>query len=138
LLIVNVAFYAVLLAFAMFYRPGLVAILKTLSPGGTGPQMQLEVGRLLPVYDAIAMVGTGLVAMGIWKLWNWSRVVALVLTGFSFVKFVVSEGATGLRPGGGGAMALTLGRPGLCAPVIWYLCSLEVRKALGRSVSYAS
>ena len=134
---VNVATYAVLLVLALLSPDTLSAVLKGLSPGGAGPEVQLRMGRLLPVYYGFGMVGTTVIGVGFWKLWNWTRVVVLVLLGASCVALLV-EAVTLVRSGSVPGMALWVVRFGLCAFFTWYLASASVRTAFGRgSVSHA-
>lgn len=125
----NVPVFAALAALWIVNRDALAAVLTALSPGGSGPaKVQLGMGTLLPAYYLAGMVMTAAVATGLWKLWNWARVVVLAMVGVSALS--LATGVLGVvRDGTAGAVALFGLRVGLCALVGWYLMSARVRRA---------
>lgn len=129
---INVATYGALLALAVFDPPALASVLKGLSPGGAGPEMQLKMGTWLPLYYATGMLATLLVGLGFWKLWNWTRLVVLAMIGVSAVTLFSVEAASLWRTHSGSGLALWLFRLGLCAFFAWYLTSRKVRGAFRR------
>ena len=133
----NVAVYAVLAALAFFHPLTLDAVLRALSPGGSGPEkIHHAMGAFLPFYYLLGMLGTGVMAMGFWKLKNWARLVVLGMIGLSLVGLFTMELKGVLSSAG--ALALFLVRLGLCVGIGWYLMSAKVRAAFGRgSASYA-
>lgn len=137
--LLNLPMYAVLAALAFFNQPALDAVLRTLSPGGSGPeQIHHAMGGFLPYYYLISLVGSGLVTIGFWRLWNWARVVVLGMIGISLIALAV-EGVKDVLSSPG-ALALLLLRIGLCLGFGWYLMSAKVRAAFGRNkgdVAYA-
>ena len=129
LLFVNVATYAVLAALSLLNTQALTAILRVLSPGGSGPAgVHLGMGKFLPVYYVFSMVLVGWVAMGFWKLWNWSRILVLAMIGLSLVFLLGTEIAVA-SSGSAAAITLFLVRLGLCLLVGWYLLSRNIRNA---------
>ena len=138
LLSVNVAFYVLLVALAVFNRSALNAMLHALSPSGAGPEaVHAAMGRLLPLYYAAMAVLTTALAMGFWKLWNWTRIVVLAMTAFSLV-FVVGEVPLLVTAPAPGAIVLTLVRVALCVLVGWYLLSRPVCNAFRQARKNAS
>ena len=126
---INIAFYVVLATLAVFNRSALIGLLHALSPSGVGPApLHTAMGRLLPVYYAAMAAVTGALAMGFWRLWNWTRIVVLAMIAISLVLMVkeVPLLVTAPTPG---AIALTLVRVVLSLLVGWYLFSRPVRHA---------
>ena len=77
-------FMLVLAALALFRPEALTAVLRGLSPSGAGPEaMHSAMGRLLPFYYAAMAAAQGVLAAGFWKLWNWARIVVLVMIALS-------------------------------------------------------
>ena len=129
--VVGAAFDLLLLALAILRPDLLAAVLKALSPGGSGPEMQLKFAGVLPFYYAFTFALSVAIAVGFWKLQNWARYVVLVLIGLSFLG--VLAGAPGaFRAATAGAIALSLVRTALCVLVGGYLLSTKVRAAFGR------
>lgn len=126
---INIAFYVVLATLAVFNRSALIGLLHALSPSGVGPApLHTAMGRLLPVYYAAMAAVTVALAMGFWRLWNWTRIVVLAMIAISLVLMVkeVPLLVTAPTPG---AIALTLVRVALSLLVGWYLFSRPVRHA---------
>ena len=88
----------------------------------------MAMGRLLPLYYVLMSGLTVTLAIGFWKLWNWSRIVVLALLGLSLLSLIGE-----VRPLIAGpttsAIALTVLRLGLIALVGWYLLRASVRDA---------
>jgi hypothetical protein len=127
---VTIALYGVLLAMSVAAPGALAALLKALSPGGSGPEMQLQMGRALPFYYVFGLLLSIAIAVGLWKLQQWARIVVLVMLGISAAGLFAT--AAGVFRGGAGAIALWLLRLGLCALVRGYLFSGGVRAAFRR------
>lgn len=126
---VNVAFYMVLATLAVFNRNALIALLHALSPSGVGPELlHTAMGHLLPVYYAAMAAVTGALAMGFWRLWNWTRIVVLAMIAISLV-LMVKEVPLLVAAPTPGAIALFLVRVALCLLVGGYLFSRPVRHA---------
>ena len=64
-------------------------------------------GRFLPLYYGTMMGVSAILALGFWKLWNWTRVVVLVLIGVTLIA-VVPEGIRIVHGGTPGVIALFL------------------------------
>jgi len=125
----NAAYYLGFAALAIFNRDALRSVLRALSPSGMGPEAaHMAIGRLLPLYYVLLAGLTVTLAIGFWKLWNWSRIVVLALLGLSLLSLIAE-----VRPLVAGpttsAIALTGLRLGLIALVGWYLLSASVRDA---------
>ncbi len=126
---VNAAFYVVLATVAVFNRSALIALLHALSPSGAGPEpLYTAMGRLLPLYYVAMVIVTTALAMGFWRLWNWTRIVVLAMIAISLV-LMVKEVPLLVAAPTPGAIALTLVRVALCLLVGWYLFSRPVRHA---------
>jgi len=126
---VNVAAYVALLALSIGSMPTLRTLLEAISPGGAGPaKMHLGMGKLLPVYYA-AMAGvTTAFAWGFWRLWNWVRIVALLMIVISLIA-TVPAAVSVIRSGEAGAIAALVARVGLSFLIGWYLVTAKVRDA---------
>ena len=133
---VSAALYAVLALVAVFNPPAIAALLHTLSPGGSGPEVQLRLGPFLPVYYVLALVGMMFVAEGLWKLRNWTRIVMLVVIAVSLVAALATAPGV-IQSGRAGVLAMWGVRVGLCLVWGWYLVSDSVRSAF-RSVQPVS
>ncbi len=125
----NAAYYVGFAALAIFNRDALRSVFRALSPSGMGPEAaQMAMGRLLPLYYVLMSGLTVTLAIGFWKLWNWSRIVVLALLGLSLLSLIGE-----VRPLIAGpttsAIALTVLRLGLIALVGWYLLRASVRSA---------
>jgi len=125
----NAAYCVGFAALAIFNRDSLRSVLGALSPSGMGPEAaHMAMGRLLPLYYALLAGLTVALAIGFWKLWNWSRIVVLALLGLSLLSLIAE-----VRPLIAGptrsAIALTVWRLGLIAFVGWYLLRTSVRDA---------
>jgi hypothetical protein len=125
----NAACYVGFAALAIFDRDGLRSVLRALSPSGMGPESaQIAMGRLLPLYYVLMSGLTIALAIGFWRLLNWSRIVVLALLGLSLLSLIGE-----VRPLIAGptrsAILLTLLRIGLIALVGWYLLRASVRDA---------
>lgn len=137
LLFVNMTAYAVLAVLSIVNRDALVAVLRALSPGGAGPaSVHLSMGRLLPVYYAAFVLITGALAMGFWRLWNWTRIIVLALIAVSLIGGVV-ETVNAVRSGSAGAVFLVRVTASVLISVLiaWYLLSTKVRTAFRSSAT---
>src|ERR1700680_1879488 len=106
----NVAAYAALAVLSLVNREALAAVLQGLSPGGAGPAAaHLSMGRFVTVYYAAMALITGALAWGFWKLWNWTRIVALTLICASLIG-AAAETVSLVRSGNGAASAVFLAR----------------------------
>lgn len=106
----------------------LTVLLQALSPGGSGPAIQLRFGRLLLVYYLAGMILSGTVGWGLWTLRNWARWISLGGIGISLV--AEFAGASGVaRSGQPSAIGLWLLRLSLVVLWTWYLFSRRVRSA---------
>jgi hypothetical protein len=128
----NAAYCAGFAALAIFNHDVIRSVLRALSPSGMGPEAaHLAMGRLLPLYYVLLAGLTVALAMGFWKLWNWSRIVVLALLALSLLSLIGE-----VRPLIAGpttsAIALTGLRLGLVALVGWYLLRGSVRDAFRR------
>jgi hypothetical protein len=127
--------YVVLFALMLINSSTVFTYLHTLSPGGSGPEkIHLAMGRFEAAYYAAMALLTALIGCGLWKLWNWIRLVILVMTGVSLV------GALPTIPllahsGSAGAWALWAVRIVLCVLWGWYLMRSSVREAFHRPVA---
>ena len=125
----NVAVYATLATLSIVNPRALSALLRGLSPGGSGPaDLHFRMGSFLPLFYILAGVAIGFVALGFWKLWNWARLAMLALIGLSLVGLVTVE-AKGIPSGGAAALGLFVLRLGLCLLIGWYLLSRKVHAA---------
>jgi hypothetical protein len=139
LLFLNSAFFAVLAALSVVNHSALAALLWAISPGGAGPAVvHLSMGRPFElVYYCAMTLFTGLLAWGFWKLWNWTRVVTLVLIavsllGTAFEPFMMARGGSGAA---GVAPMVRIFISTLISLLIgWYLLSAKVRAAFRPSV----
>ncbi len=124
--------YVVLFALTLINSAAVFAYLHALSPGGSGPEkIHLAMGRFeAPYYAAMALL-TGLLGYGFWKLWNWTRLVVLVMVGISLAGalLTVPQLAHG---GSASAWALWAVRIVLCVLWGWYLTRSSVREAFHR------
>jgi hypothetical protein len=117
----NAAYYLGFAALAILNRDELRSVLRALSPSGMGPEAaQMAMGRLLPLYYVLMSGLTVALAIGFWKLWNWSRIVVLALLGLSLLSLMGE-----VRPLIAGptmsAIALTVLRLGLIALVDFWI-----------------
>ncbi|MGC1644471.1 MAG: hypothetical protein WA741_01475 [Candidatus Sulfotelmatobacter sp.] len=125
----NAAYYVGFAALAILNRDGLRSVLRALSPSGMGPEAaHLAMGRLLPLYYVLMAGLTVTLAIGFWKLWNWSRIVVLALLGLSLLS-LIGEMRPLIAGPSTSAIALTVFRLGLIAVVGWYLLRASVRDA---------
>ena len=130
LMFLNVTTYLTLLILSIVNRETLRSLLMTLSPGGSGPaNFHLRMGALLPLYYGTMTVVTVVMALGLWKLRNWTRIVALVLIGISLIA-AIPDGVHVIASGSLGAAAAFLVRVALSVLIGWYLLSNRVREAL--------
>ena len=125
----NAAYYVGFAALAILNRDALRSVLRALSPSGMGPEAaHMAMGSLLPLYYVLMAGLTVTLAIGFWKLWNWSRIVVLALLGLSLLSLIGE-----VRPLIAGpttsAIGLTVLRLGLIAFVGWYLLRASVRDA---------
>jgi hypothetical protein len=125
----NAAYYVGFAALAILNRDALRSVLRALSPSGMGPEAaHMAMGHLLPLYYVLMSGLTVTLAIGFWKLWNWSRMVVLALLGLSLLSLLAE-----VRPLIAGpttsAIGLTVLRLGLIALVDWYLLRESVRDA---------
>lgn len=128
----NAAYYVGFAALAILNRDALRSVLRALSPSGMGPEAaHMAMGRLLSLYYVLMSGLTVTLAIGFWKLWNWSRMVVLALLGVSLLSLIGE-----VRPLIAGpttsAIGLTVLRLGLIALVGWYLLRASVRDAFLR------
>lgn len=137
LTLISTAQFAVLFALMLTNSAAVVAYLHALSPGGSGPEkIHLAMGRFeAPYYAAMALL-TGVMGYGLWKLWNWTRVVLLVMTGISFVGELLE--IQQLMHASAGAWGLWAVRIVLCVFGVWYLMRRSVREAFHRSAAAQS
>lgn len=84
----------------------------------------------------MAAVTTAL-AMGFWRLWNWTRIVVLAMIAISLA-VMVAEVPLLLKTPTTGAIVLTLVRLALCVLVGWYLLSRPVQEAFRQAHKNAS
>lgn len=129
---VATAQYVVLFALMFINSAAVFAYLHALSPGGSGPEkIHLAMGRFeAPYYAAMALL-TGVIGYGFWKLWNWTRVVILVMTGISLAGVLLTIPSLA-HSGSAGAWALWAVRIVLCVLWGWYLMRRRVREAFHR------
>jgi hypothetical protein len=125
----NAAYCVGFAALAISNRDAPRSVLRALSPSGMGPEAaHMAMGRLLPLYYVLMAGLTVTLAIGFWKLWNWSRIVGLALLGFSLVS-LVSEVRPLIAGPSLSAIALPVLRLGLIALVGWYLLRASIRDA---------
>jgi hypothetical protein len=131
----NMAVYIVFAVLSIVSMDRLAAILQALSPGGAGPAaMQMSMQRFLPVYYVVFMLITGALGLGFWKLWNWARIVSLLLIGVSLIAAVweTFSDVHGGNVAGGAVYWVRIGVSVLISVLIgWYLMSAKVRAAFG-------
>src|SRR5271169_5769812 len=125
----NAAYYVGFAALAILNRDGLRSVLRALSRSGMGAEAApMAMGGLLALYYVLLAGLTVTLAIGFWKLWNWSRIVVLALLGLSLLSLIGE-----VRPLIAGpttsAIGLTVLRLGLIALVGWYLLRASVRDA---------
>src|SRR5258706_5886476 len=126
---VGVASSLVLAMLALFAPAALDAVLRSLSPSGAGPEKIHEaMGAFLPVYYLVTATLGAALGVGFWKLWNWTRIVTLVLIGISLAALPFQI-ALVLQAPSASAVALTAFRLSLCALWGWYLLRPSVRAA---------
>jgi hypothetical protein len=118
---------------ALFNPTALTALLKALSPGGSGPEMQLRMGAFLPLYYGVSMLLTSFVACGLLRLWNWTRIFILVVVGVSLLAVLITAPLV-WRNISFGASGLWFLRLGLCLWIGTYLLSRRVRTAFAGRV----
>jgi hypothetical protein len=129
LMLLNVATYLALFVFSILNRETLRVVLIALSPGGAGPaNFHLQMGAFLPLYYAAMTVITAVIAIGFWKLWNWTHIVVLALVGISLIA-ALPEAVHVISGGSAGAIATLLVRVTVSVLIGWYLMSGKVRKA---------
>lgn len=124
----GVAFYAAMAVFALVDQGRTADFLNGMSGGGTGPSPLLRMGAFLPYYFLLMAIFTTILAWGLWKLKNWTRIIVLALIALSIV-----GGAAGMIMGSGqattaGQVAAGL-RIALAILIFWYLSSATVRAA---------
>jgi hypothetical protein len=132
LLLLNSAAYAALAILSVINMHALAAVLQALSPSGAGPaDVHLAMGRFVTIYYAVLLLITGTLGMGFWKLWNWTRMVALAMIGVSLIA-AAAETFSFLR-GSSAASAVFLVRVAVSVLISvligWYLLSGKVRAA---------
>ena len=138
----DAAFYAVLAVLSIFNHDALAALLGAISPGGAGPAaVHLAMGRLEPVYYVAMTLITGALAWGFWNLWNWSRIVALVLIGVnlagaSIAPFIMAQSESSVLNAASLVRVAVSVLIGLL--VGWYLLSAKVRAAFRKSAERQS
>jgi hypothetical protein len=126
---VGVAWMALLTGLSVWRPETHAALLRSLSPGGSGPaDVHLGMGRLLPLYYLAMTAASAALALALWRLRNWARLVVLATVGLSLVGLIASTTRLG-RGASAGAWALFLVRIGLCFWVGSYLMSRRVRAA---------
>lgn len=129
----NVAVYVVFTALALFNHGALVALLHRLSPSGAGPEgIHTAMGRLQPLYYSAMAALTGAMAVGFWRLHNWTRIVMLGMIALSLV-LMFGQVRPVLAAPTAGAIILTLVRVALSVFWIWYLLRRPVRDAFHRA-----
>lgn len=105
------------------------AVLHALSPSGAGPEaVHTAMGRLLPLYYAVMAGLQGTLAAGFWRLWNWTRLVVIVMVALSLL-LMVGQLPPLLAAPTAGAIGLTAVRVALCVLGLWYLRRERVRQA---------
>ena len=138
----DAALYAVLAVLSIVNHDALAALLRAISPGGAGPAaMHLAMGRLEPAYYVAMTLITGALAWGFWKLWNWSRIVVLVLIGANLVAAGFAPFIAG-RSESGASNVVPLVRVAVSVLISllvgWYLLSAKVRAAFRSSAERQS
>jgi hypothetical protein len=133
LLLLNSAAYAALAVLSIANMHALAALLQALSPSGAGPaDAQLAMGRFVTIYYAALLLITGTLGMGFWKLWNWTRLIALAMIGVSLVA-AAAETFSFFRGSSSAASAVFLVRVAVSVLIGvligWYLLSGKVRAA---------
>lgn len=131
LLFLNMAAYAMLAVLSILDRNALAAFLQAISPGGAGPAaVHLSMGRLLPVYYTAFVSITGVLAMGFWRLWNWTRIMVLALIGLNFIGAVAETLSAVRRSSADGVFLARVAASVLISLLVgWYLLSAKVRAA---------
>ncbi|MGC1448747.1 MAG: hypothetical protein WA830_01795 [Candidatus Sulfotelmatobacter sp.] len=125
----NAAYCVGFAALAILNHNALRSVLRALSPSGMGPEAaHLAMGRLLPLYYVLMAGLTVALAIGFWKLWNWSRIVVLVLLGLSLLSLIAEVRPLIAQPTTS-AVGLTVLRLGLIALVGWYFLRAPIRDA---------
>jgi hypothetical protein len=135
----NMALYAPLAGLSIVNRDALAAVLRAMSPGGAGPAaVQLTMGKFLPVYYVAFLLLIGALGLGFWKLWNWTRLVALMLIAVSLcgaAAQVFDMIQSGTAPAGA-AFWLRIASSVLISVLIgWYLLTAKVREAFSHSAN---
>ena len=129
LLFLNAGFYALLAVLSVIRFGALTIVLTALSPGGVGPAApHLAMGKFLPAYYGVSTLLTGALALGFWKLQNWSRLVSLALMGISLA-FLPIEFLHASQSPSGAMIGSALVRVGVTVLIGWYLLSTKVRQA---------
>ena len=129
----NMAVYGVFAVLSVVNRGALAAVLQAISPGGAGPAaVQLSMQKYLLVYYVVFLLITGAMGLGFWKLWNWTRIVSLLLIGVSLIGAIVGTFST-LRSGNVAVDSVYWVRIGVSVFISiligWYLLSAKVRAA---------
>src|SRR2546428_3446236 len=117
---ISVGTYLVLMVLAIAAPDTLRSLLEGLSPQGSGPEVLLNMGRLLAIYFAVMAALSGLFGYGMWTLRNWARWVTIISASLSFVGTVVSlvRVANDINLS---TLLLGLLRTGLSVLVLWYM-----------------
>jgi hypothetical protein len=135
----NMALYAPLAVLSIVNRDALSAVLRAISPGGAGPAaVHLTMAKFLPGYDVAFLLLIGALGLGFWKLWNWTRIVALALMAVSLCgaaaqafKFIQS----GSTPAGAVFWVRIASSVLISVLIGWYLLTAKVRAAFSPSAS---
>ena len=134
---ISVGTYLVLTVLAVAAPGALRSLLEGLSPQGSGPEVLLNMGRLLAIYFAVMAAVSGLFGYGMWTLRNWARWVTIIIAAVSLLGTVVGlvRVANDINMS---TLLLGLLRIGLSGLVLWYLWTPGVRSAFrSRSVKEA-
>jgi hypothetical protein len=94
-------------------------------------------GRMQPLYYSVKAILSGALAIGFWRLRNWSRIVVLGMIELSLV-LMVTEVRPLLTAPTGRAIVLTLVRIAVSVLCLWYLFRRPVREAFRRRVAPAT
>lgn len=138
LFVLNLVVFVVFAALAVINHGALVAVLHWLSPSGVGPEtMHAAMGRVQPFYYTAMAVLTGAMAVGLWRLRNWARVVMLGMIALSLL-LMLGEVRPLLAAPTAGAVLLTLARIALSIFWVWYLLRRSVRDAFRQNLAPAT